>query len=101
VRLKRAVPVHLLYWTAWVDPEGVVNFRKDIYKRDPRLDVALKERPPRIETEVLGRRVNPGTAQILSGSGIGPSRTKSQYTPENEKKETVVAFMRKGQRLWG
>lgn len=47
VRLKKPVPVHLLYWTAWVDPEGRVNFRKDIYKRDPPLDLALKERPPR------------------------------------------------------
>jgi murein L,D-transpeptidase YcbB/YkuD len=72
VRLKKAVPVHLLYWTAWVDQKGVVNFRKDIYKRDPRLDMALKERPPRIETEALGRQVNPGRAQILSLLGIEP-----------------------------
>ncbi len=47
VRLKRPIPVHLLYWTAWVDSEGRVNFRQDIYKRDPQLDLALKERPPR------------------------------------------------------
>ena len=85
VRLKKAVPVHLLYWTAWVDPEGVVNFRKDIYKRDPRLDVALRERPPRIEVEALGRQDNPGTAQILNFSGVGPLRTKSRYATENAK----------------
>jgi murein L,D-transpeptidase YcbB/YkuD len=72
VRLKKAVPVHLLYWTAWVDRKGVVNFRKDIYKRDPRLDMALKERPPRIEIEALGRQVNPGRTQILSLLGIEP-----------------------------
>ena len=85
VRLKKAVPVHLLYWTAWVDPEGVVNFRNDIYKRDPRLDVALRERPPRIEMEALGRQVNPGTAHILSFSGVGPLRIKSRYATENAK----------------
>ena len=85
VRLKKAVPVHLLYWTAWVDPEGLVNFRKDIYKRDPRLDLALRERPPRIEMEALGRQDDPGMAQILSVSGVGPSRTKSRYATENEK----------------
>jgi murein L,D-transpeptidase YcbB/YkuD len=72
VRLKKTVPVHLLYWTAWVDQQGTVNFRKDIYKRDPRLDMALKERPPRIEMEALGRQDNSGAAQILSSLGIGP-----------------------------
>lgn len=85
VRLKKAVPVHLLYWTAWVDSEGVVNFRKDIYKRDPRLDEALRERPPRIEMEALGRQDNPGTAHILSFSDVGSLRTKSRYATESVK----------------
>jgi hypothetical protein len=48
VRLAKPIPVHLLYWTAWVDSQGKVNFRKDLYNRDPQLDVALKERPPDI-----------------------------------------------------
>jgi hypothetical protein len=101
VRLKKAVPVHLLYWTAWVDQKGVVNFRKDIYKRDPRLYMALKERPPRIEMEALGRQINPGTAQILSFSGVGPSRTKSRYTSENAKNETLVVVTPTGQGFGG
>ncbi|MBW1980171.1 MAG: L,D-transpeptidase family protein [Deltaproteobacteria bacterium] len=47
VRLPEPMPVHLLYWTAWVDKEGVVNFRYDIYGRDAILEKALEERPPR------------------------------------------------------
>jgi murein L,D-transpeptidase YcbB/YkuD len=47
IGLQETVPVHLLYWTAWVDEEGKLNFRKDIYKRDEPLDRALREKPPR------------------------------------------------------
>ena len=36
VRLKKTVPVYMLYLTAWVDEHGVVNFRDDIYGRDGR-----------------------------------------------------------------
>jgi murein L,D-transpeptidase YcbB/YkuD len=41
VRLKQAVPVHLLYWTAWAEGDGTVHFRRDIYGRDARLQSAL------------------------------------------------------------
>ena len=38
VRLPSAVPIYLVYWTAWVDHEGRLNFRHDIYGRDARLN---------------------------------------------------------------
>jgi murein L,D-transpeptidase YcbB/YkuD len=44
VPLVRPLPVHLLYWTAWVDPEGILQFRDDIYLRDLDLDRALSQR---------------------------------------------------------
>ena len=34
VDLKTPVPVLLAYWTAWVDNNGLMNFRKDVYDRD-------------------------------------------------------------------
>jgi murein L,D-transpeptidase YcbB/YkuD len=46
VRLPEQIPIHLLYWTAWVDGAGVVHFRDDIYGRDHLLDAALAEKPP-------------------------------------------------------
>lgn len=41
--LKRKVPVHVGYFTAWVDDEGIINFYKDIYKRDNTLLSLLME----------------------------------------------------------
>jgi murein L,D-transpeptidase YcbB/YkuD len=42
VRFKNPIPVHLLYWTAWVTETGDVHFGNDIYDRDPPLSRALK-----------------------------------------------------------
>lgn len=41
VPLPRKIPVYMLYWTAFVDPDGTVEFRDDIYGRDRRLADAL------------------------------------------------------------
>ncbi len=46
VNLKKRIPVHLTYLTAWVNKDGSVHFRDDIYDRDKRLQKAL-DRPPR------------------------------------------------------
>jgi murein L,D-transpeptidase YcbB/YkuD len=42
ISLERPVPVHLLYWTAWVDASGAINFRQDVYGRDALLAEALE-----------------------------------------------------------
>ena len=34
VRVKDPVPVFITYYTAWVDENGLLNFRDDIYRRD-------------------------------------------------------------------
>lgn len=38
ITLPIAVPIYLVYWTAWVDEDGNMHFRHDIYGRDVRLN---------------------------------------------------------------
>ena len=42
VTLPRPIPIYLLYFTAWVDAEGEVQFRDDIYTRDVKLAQAFE-----------------------------------------------------------
>ncbi len=41
VTLKQKIPVYVTYLTAWVDKDGTVNFRRDVYGRDKILAAAL------------------------------------------------------------
>ena len=43
VTLKQPVPVFITYFTAWVDGEGLLNFRDDIYGHDKNLAKHLFE----------------------------------------------------------
>jgi murein L,D-transpeptidase YcbB/YkuD len=42
VRLAKPIPVHLAYITAFVNRDGTVHFRRDVYGRDARLMEMLK-----------------------------------------------------------
>ena len=42
--LKTPLPVYVLYWTAMAEPDGTVQFRRDLYGRDRRLIEALASR---------------------------------------------------------
>jgi L,D-transpeptidase YcbB len=48
VILPEPVPVHIQYWTGWVEADGTVHFRPDLYDRDRRLREALQVAPPQV-----------------------------------------------------
>ncbi len=43
--VARPVPVHLIYVTSWVAPDGEMNFREDIYGIDQMIVRGLAQRP--------------------------------------------------------
>jgi murein L,D-transpeptidase YcbB/YkuD len=58
VMLPHPIPVMMVYTTAWVDADGTIEFRDDIYGRDQRLNevlmgLHLAEQPPS-PTQVVG-----------------------------------------------
>lgn len=44
IPLPDPINIHILYWTAWVDKDGTVNFRDDIYGRDRQMSIVLNEK---------------------------------------------------------
>ena len=46
IPLRRPLPVHILYQTAWVDPAGTVQFRDDVYGHDRWLESELAALTP-------------------------------------------------------
>ena len=45
VTLQKPLPVHILYFTAWVDEDGTVQLRRDVYGHDAKLAAALADEP--------------------------------------------------------
>jgi murein L,D-transpeptidase YcbB/YkuD len=45
VKLAAPIPVHILYFTAWVEDDGTLQFRDDIYGHDAKLAAALQKEP--------------------------------------------------------
>jgi len=51
IRLPQTVEIQVLYFTAWADADGFVQFREDIYRYDAPLQLAMEQAAHRTATE--------------------------------------------------
>jgi L,D-transpeptidase YcbB len=58
VKLKAGIPVYLGYWTARVAPDGVVQFRKDVYGIDGRQTAKLAARLAAMKASAAAARAS-------------------------------------------
>jgi murein L,D-transpeptidase YcbB/YkuD len=64
-KLARPIPLHIVYMTAWVDEQGVANFRDDIYDSDPSIAIPAGLASP---TLIAEQQSGPASAGMRQGS---------------------------------
>ena len=67
--LDSPLPVYFLYWTAFADPDGSVEFRPDIYDRDTPLIAALNKADPETPMREVPMSATPPAQQDSSEGG--------------------------------
>lgn len=56
VTLKQPIPVFISYFTAWVDEDGLLNFREDIYGHDKKMAAQLFIKPAMVSDSAVVRK---------------------------------------------
>ena len=53
IELKKRIPVHIFYWTAWVDDAENLHFAPDVYDFDPPQQAALEKVSRKADTGAI------------------------------------------------
>jgi len=77
VPLKAHFPIHLIYWTAWADKDGNLQFREDVYGYDQKhreLTAPKNALPaayaPDVDVNKIGTRIVPDSPSLQRQSGL-------------------------------
>ena len=75
--MTRKIPVHLTYFTAWVDEAGAVQIARDVYGHEQRITLALEGKWSRIAkgpNHLAPVRLDPNSRLRSAGAASGRGR---------------------------
>jgi murein L,D-transpeptidase YcbB/YkuD len=75
VKLRQPIPVYLAYWTARVSPDGILQFRNDVYGIDGRQAQTLAERLTRLKQHAAAN-ASASRASVLDRPGNAGVRAR-------------------------
>jgi murein L,D-transpeptidase YcbB/YkuD len=52
IRLENPIPIHITYWTSWLDEQGILHFADDLYHRDPVDFAEIRAELPQLALQV-------------------------------------------------
>jgi murein L,D-transpeptidase YcbB/YkuD len=73
VKLKSPIPIHIVYFTAWVDTNGGLQFRDDVYGYDEK-QIAAAKRPTARRPSKPKAGPRPDRGDAVRVAGVMPGR---------------------------
>ena len=87
--LSKPMKIYILYWTAWVDKDGIINFRDDIYGRDRQLSIAFNKKatsPKVLYGKNSAKKIFPSrTLPVSNRSNINMNKIRARIVANPER----------------
>ena len=81
INFPRSIPVHITYQTAFVDDDGKLQIREDVYGRDAKMLAILKGTEHKIADVAVDRPRSTSTAPVRAPNGVANTANYQRNNP--------------------
>jgi L,D-transpeptidase YcbB len=94
IRLGKKLPIHITYFTTWVDDEGTLKLFSDVYKHEVKIHLGLEGKAHLIEQpQIVAEKAPPRrTGAVVASQSSASSSSKSSGTPFENWMKNVFNF---------